>query len=381
MRILHIYKDYCPVIGGIENHIKLLAEAQAAAGHEVTVLVTNRSPHSTDTTLGGVRVIKVGRLATVASTPISLRLFTQLASQRPDIAHLHFPYPLGEMAQGLLGKSKFTIISYHSDVVRQARLLRLYRPIMLRVLAKADRIIASSQAYLDSSEVLPAFKDKCVVIPYGIDQSHLQVADAAGVASIREKYGTGPLLLFVGVLRYYKGLQYLLEAMLQVNATLLIVGEGSQGSMLRQQARRLNLLNRVFFCGRVSDEALPAYYQAADCFVLPACERNEAFGLVQVEALASGLPIVSTELATGTSYVNKNGVSGLVVPPKDPVALTNALNRLLGNAGLRQQLAQGARTRATLFQAERMVSQIQELYENLLDTEKISAEFVNNSRG
>lgn len=379
MLILHIYKDYYPVVGGIENHIKLLAEAQATAGHEVTVLVANRNTHTTDTILGGVRVIKVGRLATVASTPISLRLFTHLASQRPDIAHLHFPYPIGEMAQLLLGKSKFTIISYHSDVVRQAKLLRLYRPIMLRVLAKSARIIASSQAYLDSSPILPAFKKKCVVIPYGIDQSHLKEPDLAGVASLRDKYGTGPLLLFVGVLRYYKGLQYLLEAMLQVNATLLIVGEGPQGSILRQQAFQLGLLDRVFFCGRVPDETLPAFYQAADCFVLPACERSEAFGLVQVEALASGLPIVSTELGTGTSYVNKHGVTGLVVPPKDSLALANAVNQLLGDVGLRRQLAQGARVRAALFQAERMVSQIQELYENLVDTE-LSTVFTNNSR-
>jgi glycosyltransferase involved in cell wall biosynthesis len=379
MRILHIYKDYYPVVGGIENHIKLLAEAQVTMGHEVTVLVANRNTHTTDTILGGVRVIKVGRLATVASTPISLRLFTHLASQRPDIAHLHFPYPIGEMAQLLLGKSKFTIISYHSDVVRQAKLLRLYRPIMLRVLAKSARIIASSQAYLDSSPILPAFKKKCVVIPYGIDQSHLKEPDSAGVASLRDKYGTGPLLLFVGVLRYYKGLQYLLEAMLQVNATLLIVGEGPQGPKLHQQAFQLGLLDRVFFCGRVPDETLPAFYQAADCFVLPACERSEAFGLVQVEALASGLPIVSTELATGTSYVNKNGVSGLVVPPKDSLALANAVNRLIGDTDLRHQLAQGARARADLFQAERMVSQIQEIYENLVDTEKSTA-FLINSR-
>lgn len=380
MRILHVYKDYYPVVGGIENHIKLLAEAQAAAGHDVTVLATNRGHHTTETTLGGVRIIKVGRLATVASTPISLRMFSRIATLRPDLTHLHFPYPLGEMAQLWLGKSKETIISYHSDVVRQANLLRLYKPTMLRVLAKSDRIIVSSQAYLESSKVLLGFRHKCTVIPYGIDQFHLQVADPVGVAAIRARYGAGPLLLFVGVLRYYKGLQYLLEAMLQVDATLLIVGDGPQGAMLRQQASQLGLQNRVFFCGRVSDGALPAYYQAADCFVLPACERSEAFGLVQVEALASGLPIVSTELGTGTSYVNKNGESGLVVPPKDPMALANALNQLLGDTELRRKLGQGARSRADLFQAQRMVNQIQEVYWDPKGEREVAA-FFNNSRG
>jgi glycosyltransferase involved in cell wall biosynthesis len=366
MRILHIYKDYYPVVGGIENHIKLLAEAQAATGHDVTVLVTNRTHDTTEALLNGVRIIKVGRMATLASTPISLRLFSRLASLRSDISHLHFPYPPGELAHLWFGKSKHTIISYHSDIVRQVNLLRIYKPFMLRVLKKCDRIIVSSQAYLDSSRVLPAFKSKCVVIPYGINQFPLQQVNEAAVSSLRKRFGPGPLLLFVGVLRYYKGLQFLIEAMRQIHATLLIVGEGPQGEVLHQQTCQLNLENKVYFCGRVSDEGLPAYYQAADCFVLPACERSEAFGLVQVEALACGIPIVSTELGTGTSYVNLNGVSGLVVPPKNPTALTVSINRILGDSTLHQQLALGARNRALLFQKERMLNQIERLYEECL---------------
>jgi len=366
MRILHVYKDYYPVVGGIENHIKLLAEAQAAAGHQVTVLVTNRERQMTEQMLNNVRVIKTSRLFSAASTPISPQLANRLAREHPDITHLHFPYPPGEVAQLLFGTSTGTVITYHSDVVRQVKLLKIYKPTMMRVLAKADRIIATSQAYLESSPILTQFKDKCTVIPYGINQQPFVEYDRLKAAEIRRRYGPGPVVLFVGVLRYYKGLTYLLDAMRSVAASLIIVGEGPMSETLRRQVFSVGLANRVFFVGRVSDDELPAYYHAADCFVLPASERSEAFGLVLVEALASGLPIVSTEIATATSFVNLNGVSGIVVPPRDSEALAKALNLLISDSLLRLRLAEGAKARVSLFEAERMVQQILCLYECVL---------------
>ncbi|MCE5259458.1 MAG: glycosyltransferase, partial [Chloroflexi bacterium] len=192
MRILHVYKDYYPVMGGIENHIKLLAEAQAAAGHQITVLVTNRGQRSNEQILNGVRVIKTGRLFSVASTPISLQLLTRLSKECADITHLHFPYPPGETAQLFWGKSAHTVITYHSDVVRQARLLKIYKPIMLRALDKAERIIVSSQAYLESSPILPRFRAKCTVIPFGIKQEPFRKHDNERVQAVRKQYGPGP---------------------------------------------------------------------------------------------------------------------------------------------------------------------------------------------
>lgn len=370
MKILHLYKDYWPVVGGIENHVRLLAEHQAAAGHEVTVLVTSQTHQTQVEQANGVQVIKAARLATVASTPLSLSLPLRLAALQPEIVHLHFPYPLGEMSQLFVGRAKGLVLTYHSDIIRQRGWLRLYRPWMHRILARTNRIIAATPNYVESSETLQRYRDKCAIIPFGIDlerfrQPNADQACAAQVA-LRALRGGAPLLLFVGVLRYYKGLTYLLEAMPQVRAHLLIVGEGPLGADLRRQAEALGLGDRVTFVGRVSDEALPAYYAAAHAFVLPACERSEAFGLVQVEALASGLPIVSTELGTGTSYVNAHGVSGLVVPPRDPAALAEALNRLVDDADLHQRLAEGARQRAALFEASRMVAQIEALYAEVL---------------
>ncbi len=366
LRILHVYKDYFPVLGGIENHVKLLAEHQAAQGHEVTVLVTSPGPRTTVEVLNGVQVIKAARLATVASTPLSLSLPWQFSRQRPDLTHLHFPYPVGEMAHYLLGRGRRAVLTYHSDVVRQANLLRFYAPLMRRLLRRVQRIIVSSPNYLESSAVLREFRYKCRVVPFGIERTRFLAASAEQGLAIRARYGGGPLILFVGVLRYYKGLHYLLEAMPQIPARLLIVGDGPMRGALQAQASALRLGDKVIFAGRVADEELPAYYRAADVFVLPASERSEAFGLVQLEAMTSGLPVVSTELGTGTSFVNLHGESGLVVPPKDPAALAQAINALLGDEPLRRRLGEGAKARSALFTVERMLAGIAEVYTQAL---------------
>jgi len=366
VKILHVYKDYFPVVGGIENHIKLLAEKQAEDGHQVTVLVTSPGAKTTEELSQGVRVIKAARLATLASTPLSLSLPWHLWKQHPDVTHLHFPYPVAEVSQYLLGRSRATVLTYHSDVVRQRHILRVYRPLMLRALAKVDRIIVTTPKYLQSSPVLQLFQPKCSVVPFGIDRHRFLSVDQKAVQALRRRYGGGPLLLFVGVLRYYKGVNYLLEAMPQVSARLLVVGDGPMRTTWEAQARDLGLGDKVVFVGRVSDEELPIYYHAADIFVLPASERSEAFGLVQVEAMSSGLPVVSTELGTGTSYVNCHGESGLVVPPRDPQALAEALNCLLRDEALRQRLAKGALARSEFFSLERMMRDIYRVYEQAL---------------
>lgn len=370
MRILHVYKDYFPVLGGIENHVRLLAEAQAALGHDVTVLVTDPGPRTGRGELNGVRVIKAARLATAASTPLSLALPRELARCAADITHLHYPYPVGEVAYLLAGGGRRAVLSYHSDVVRQKRIMRLYAPLMGRVMRSVDRILVATPNYLESSPVLRRFRDKCCIVPYGIDRRPFLEADAGEAQALRRTLGGGPLLLFVGVLRYYKGLRYLLEAMARLDAglgaRLVIVGEGPEGPALRRQADALGVAGSIHWAGRVPDDVLPLYYRAADLFVLPASERSEAFGLVQLEAMSSGLPVVCTELGTGTTYVNRHDASGWVVPPRDAEALARAITTLLRDDALRQRLAAGALARSEQFSAKAMVREVLEVYRELV---------------
>ena len=367
MRILHIYKDYHPVFGGIENHLKWLAEAQAARGHEVTVLVTN--PEGLKTTVqeeNGVQVIRVARIATVASTPISLSLPLLLRRQQPDVVHLHFPYPWGEISQWFLRRGQATVMTYHSDVVRQAGFLHLYGPVLRRILRQMDRILPTSQPYIQSSPWLRSVASKCTVVPLGIDVDRFSKPRPNMVQTIRQRY-PGPILLFVGRLRYYKGLPYLLRAMQQVQATLLVVGTGPESQNLERLNSELGITDKVQFLGDVSNETLPAYYQAADIFVLPSSQRSEAFGIVLLEAMAAGTPLISTELGTGTSWVNQDGVTGLVVPPRDENALASAINKLLGDNELRLKMGQNAQKRARQeFDLPVLVDRVMAVYEDVL---------------
>lgn len=364
MKILHIYKDYHPVVGGMENHIRMLAEGAVERGLEVTVLVTSPTRRTETREMKGVKVIKAGRLATRASTPLSPALFLWVRRLKPDITHLHFPYPWGEMAHLMFGRSPRTVITYQSDIVRQKNLLRLYRPFLERALARADRIIATSPQYIQSSPYLSQVAKKCVVIPLGIELERFQRARREEVRGLRAKYDP-PLLLFVGILRYYKGLQYLIRAMRHINARLLVVGSGPMAEEWQTLTVRLGLTDKIFFVGQHVED-LPAYYQACDLLVFPSSHRSEAFGTVQVEAMACGKAVICTELGTGTSYVNIDGETGLVVPARDPDALTEAINRLLGDEARRVEMGEKGRKRAMQeFSHEIMIDRVTALYESL----------------
>jgi glycosyltransferase involved in cell wall biosynthesis len=360
MNILHVYKDYFPVLGGIESHIRLLAEAQAAAGHQVAVLVCDPSPRTRSEDVNGVRVIKAGRLATAASMPLSLSQPAILARLRPDVVHVHSPYPLGEAANWLLGRARATVITHHSDVVRQQMWLRLYAPLLRCVLRAADRIIATSSRYIETSPWLGPVQDRCVVVPLGVDHHRF--------TPFSIPFDGPPTLLFVGRLRYYKGLDTLVRALADLpGVRASVVGDGPMRPVWEALATTSGVADRVRFLGEVNDADLPAIYRQAHLFVLPANARAEAFGTVLVEAMASGLPCITTEVGTGTSWVVQDGVTGLIVPPHDLRALAEAVRSLLDAPRRRMAMGQAARARVEAeFTLEGMIARVQAVYEDAL---------------
>lgn len=367
MRILHVYKDYDPIVGGIENHVKTVAEAQAKSGHEVRVLVTRpgraHTPHPLpyQEIINGVQVIRAWRLATVASTPLS-PLFPWLLRRTPaDIVHLHFPYPVGEVSQWLSGRGRPYVITYHSDVVKQKAILRFYEPLMRRVLRGASRILPTSDRYVQSSEFLRPLADKCSVVPLSVEPDVF-----AGNERLLAPAGN-PTLLFVGQHRYYKGVDTLIRALPDLAVRLIIGGDGPLRGEWERLVDGLGVREKVVFTGRVSDADLPKLYASADIFVLPANARSEAFGKVLLEAMAAGLPCVTTEVGTGTSFVVQDGVTGLVVPPQEPLALARAIQRLLDDEGLRREMGGSGRERVLKeFTPEKMLGRIQAVYEDVL---------------
>jgi rhamnosyl/mannosyltransferase len=292
------------------------------------------------------------------------------AQLAPDVINLHMPYPPGDLvARGVQGRPPL-VVTYHSDIVRQQRLLRIYRPVLEATLAAAARIIVTSGAYRDSSQFLRPHHDRCRVVPLAVDAGRFATFDPVLLAELRSEL-PGPLILSVGVLRYYKGLHILLQAMQGLEATLIVVGGGPEAPRLRAQAAELGIVHQVHFAGRVENTDLPSYYQAADLFVLASHLRAEAFGIVLLEAMAAGLPLVTTELGTGTSEVNRHGHTGFVVAPNDPRVLTRALSVLLADQRLREYFGQnGRRLAVEVYAPAKMAERTAAVYREALAAQR-----------
>jgi glycosyltransferase involved in cell wall biosynthesis len=362
-RVLQVGKFYPPHVGGMESHLRTLCMGIRDRAN-VEVIVSAGGRRTAHSVIGGIPVSRVGTLATLASAPLCPGMAREIAGRSCDLVHLHHPNPAAFIAYLASRNRSKLVVTYHSDTVRQRVSSRLYEPVLRRVLDRADAIIATSPEYLASSPLLRRYDDRTMVIPLGTDVSALRSVERSEIWRVRQKFG-GRLVLSVGRLVYYKGLEYLIRAMRAVDGTLLIVGDGPLRAQLEQLAAGLELQQRVVFLGAV-DEVGP-YYHAADVFALPSCERSEAFGLVQVEAMACGTPVVNTDLRSGVTFVSPHGVTGFTVPRRNPPALAAALNRLLDDAPLRSALGAAAMHRAmTEFNEERMADRTMELYHRVL---------------
>jgi rhamnosyl/mannosyltransferase len=262
------------------------------------------------------------------------------------------------------------VFTYYCDLSRQRALLPVYGPLVHALFDRAHVLHAISPTALERRDSLVARdRDRFRVVALGIDVAPLLALDRdrPGARALRERYGD-PFLLFVGRLRHYKGLHVLLDAMPHVDANLVVIGDGPKGPELREQARRLGLGERVHFAGAVGDDVLHDHLAAAGIGLLPSSTPTEAFGLAMVESMAAGLPVVSTELGTGTSFVNQDGVTGLIVPANDPPALAAALKWLLADPDLRLRMGAAGRQRVReKFTTEVMMRGMDRLYAEALE--------------
>ena len=366
-KVLHVGKFYPPHMGGIETHLQALSE-ELAKSLDLRVIVANDARLDTHQELGGVRVHRVSTYLTLFSTPICPGMASALRAADADLMHIHLPNPAAVMAYLTSGHRGQLVITYHSDTVKQKVLGGLFEPFLHAALRRASAIIATSPDYVETSPVLQVYRERCHVIPYGIAISQFQNCDSAEVARLRQEHG-GRIVICVGRLVYYKGLEHVIRAMAHVEGKLLIIGEGPLRADLQNLAQQLGIAHRVVFVGEIQNDRVAPYYHAADVFALPSVARSEAFGIVQIEAMAAGLPVVNTQLDSGVPFVSQHQKTGLTVPPADPAALAAALNRLLDNPDLRHKFGEAARQRAEReFDSQVMVSRTLRLYDQVLRT-------------
>ena len=369
MRVLHFFKTALPDSrGGTEQVIDQLARGTTRRGHAVDVLCLADGSAPAHSRQDGYALHRVRRNFEIASTGFALGAFRRFhhLARRADVIHYHFPWPFADAVHFATRTGKPTVLTYHSDIIRQTRLIGLYRPLKRRFLASMDAIVATSPNYLASSEVLQRFADKVTVIPIGVDRQTYATPSAAILDAWRAKLPPR-FFLFVGVLRYYKGLQILIEAAAGTGIPVVIAGSGPIENELKAQAARLHPAADIRFLGFLSEIDKAAVLELSYAVTFPSHLRSEAFGISLLEGAMFGKPMISSEIGTGTSFVNVDGETGIVVPPSDPVALRTAMTRLWNDTGMAAVMGRRAQARyRALFTLEPMVQAYLDLYARVI---------------
>lgn len=348
-RLLIVGKAYDPHIGGIETVMRQTAEYMRRYAKVKVLCCRDDIGLTKREKIRGVPVTYAGSFGTAASCPVSLSFFGEFRRKvmLADTVELHLPFPLADLALLLSGYKGRVIVAWHSDIVRQKKLLLLYRPLMKWLLRRADAILVATKAHIDSSPHLREFREKCVIVPYGIDPAEYEIRPHLDPYAAQLYDKDAKRILFTGRLVYYKGADVLLEAFanLKAKAELFFAGTGVLENDLKERAKVLGISERVHFLGRRMTPDLRDFFADCDIFVLPSVANSEAFGIVQLEAMIYAKPVINTALPTGVPLVSLGGETGLTVPPNDAAALTDAMEQLLADDALRMAYGEAARAR------------------------------------
>jgi rhamnosyl/mannosyltransferase len=369
LRVLHFYKTSFPdTMGGIEQVIYQLASGSVKLGVEVDVLSLSTNRDLKTIEIEGYLAHRAHLNFIIASTGFSVSVFWRFfkLAKQADIIHYHFPWPFMDLVHFVTRVKKPTVITYHSDITRQINLLKLYQPLKCKFLESMDVVVATSPNYLATSSVLSKHKHKTKVIPIGLCKASYPKPSADRLQFWREKVGV-KFFLFVGLIRYYKGLHILLEASKGIDYPIVIVGAGPIEQELYEQANKLGLRN-IHFLGYQSDEDKVALLTLCYAVVFPSHLRSEAFGVSLLEGAMYGKPLISSEIGTGTTFINIADETGIVIPPSDPKALRQAMIYLWEHPEQAEEMGQRAERRYwQLFTADQMVKSYIELYHDVLD--------------
>ena len=373
MRILHAFKIYRPEVeGGVPEVIGLLT-GSAAPNAENGILVARRFGRRRNLDINGVPVEAVASLGNVFSMPIAPTFPFALAraARNADVVVVHAPFPLNDVGVMLgLPAHVGLVVHWHSEIFGRRFLMPFVAPFIHNTLARADRIVVSNASIVSLSPFLERHVDKCVVIPFGVDPAywaHLGPSEQAEVERLRTAHRR--LIVATGRLVRYKGFDVLVRALREVDAAVVIVGDGPQAKPLRRLAQRLGVGSRLTLAGNIARDKLKLLLHAARLFVFPSITSAETFGIAQLEAMAAGAPVVNTALPTGVPLVARHEREALTVPPNDPSALAAAISRLLDNPTLAADLGRAGRLRVNEeFHHHAFVQRVMGVYEEVHST-------------
>lgn len=372
IKIVHFGKYYLPDNGGIESVTASLASGAASFGHEVSVVCFKKTPNKSQDLIDGVYVFRAPISILLASQPIGFKYFFQSLSvaKNADLIHLHVPNMLGALCALFISPKIKLLVHWHSDVINKGFLGKILRPLESALLRRANFIVATSQVYADASKTLAPFRNKISVVPIGILDKNHQGSGSSLTSQLHERVKNKRIVVSVGRLVPYKGFAVLVEAAkhLPADSIVLIVGVGPLQKALQDAVQKAGVADRVVLTGRLGDAELNAIFQRATLYCLPSINRAEAFGVVLLEAMSFGLPLVSSDIpGSGVPWVNQHGISGFNFTLGDPIALAHACNKILGSEALRKKLALGARQRfLSEFTEDVSINRMMELYDCLV---------------
>ena len=367
IRVLEVNKLYYPVTGGIERLVQQIAEGLYQK-MDVKVLVCREKGFGTKELINGVEVIRAGSAGMLLSLPISLSFLLKFRkmSKKADIVHVHLPFPLADLACLISNYKGKIIVSWHSDIVRQKKMMKLYKPLMKKFLKRADLILVATQGHIDGSDYLPEYRHKCKIVPYGVEPRIEQLADEylSCKKLNNENLSKSIKFLFIGRLVYYKGCEVLIEAFSKVkNAELCLVGTGPLEEKLKQKTIDLGIAEKVIFRGAITDDEMIQCVYDCDALVLPSIVKSEAFGLVQLEAMVFQKPVINTNLPSGVPYVSLDKETGLTVEPGSPEELAKAMQWLVDHEDARITMGKNGRQRVKAqFTTKDMLENIEHIY-------------------
>ena len=368
IKVLQLGKFYPPDIGGVETTIYNITEGLNKSGIKCDVLCANSKNEYKEEAINGYKIYRVRSFRKIFSTAIAPQMISKLKEivEEYDIIHIHHPDPMANLALFLVNPQRQKIVvHYHSDIIKQRILQQIYKPLLYWMLKKADVIIATSPPYAEGSQILRKFSNKVRIVPIGVERPRYNEIE---VKSIKEKFKNKKIVFSLGRMVYYKGFEYLIESAkyLGNDYVIIIGGDGPFREKLSQKAKKFP--GKVYLLGKLDNNEVGNFFKACDVFCLPSIERSEAFGVVLLEAMSLGKPVVATNIPySGVSWVNQHGVTGFNIEPKNSKDIADALRKICEDKPLYEEMSKNALLRyENNFTVKTMIIKLVEIYKELL---------------